>query len=146
MNVCSKLKAGADLSAHIDQISATALASDGDSTISVKYTYNRSTSSSYHSSMPLTHLTTALNGYCAKLTGTALDAVRSDPNVEYVQQDHIFASDDNSTISTTPVFSSDDESTNSTTGPLEERAPSDRGLLTNIYVVGKTRRYAGCLY
>ena len=101
--------------------------------------------------MPLTLLTTALNGYCAKLTGTALEAVRSDPNVEYVQQDHIFASDDNSTISTTPVFSSDGESTNSTTGAFEERriirlAPSDRGLLTNIYVVGETRPYARWLY
>jgi hypothetical protein len=63
--------------------------------------YNISPSSSHRSFMPLTHLTTALNGYAAKLTGVALDAVRSDPNVEFIEQDAMFSSDDDSTISTT---------------------------------------------
>jgi hypothetical protein len=75
MNACSSLKAGADLSAHIDQISDTTLASNGDSTISSKYMYNISPSSSHRSFMPLTHLTTALNGYAAKLTSVAFGLI-----------------------------------------------------------------------
>jgi hypothetical protein len=38
-------------------------------------------------------MTTALNGYCAKLTGAALDAVRSDPNVDYLSEESFMSID-----------------------------------------------------
>jgi hypothetical protein len=76
----------------------------------------------------------ALNGYCAKLTGTALDAVRSDPDVEYMAEDSIVLIDDESTLSLT-------------NGPavraLAGVDPSivrteNLGQGVDIYVVGKT--------
>ena len=36
-------------------------------------------------------MTTALNGYSAKLTGPALDAVLADTNVAYVTEDAIYS-------------------------------------------------------
>ena len=34
-------------------------------------------------------MTTAFNGYCAKLTGAALDSVLSDPNVDHIEEEGI---------------------------------------------------------
>lgn len=47
MNVCSVLKTGVDLSAHIGNISNSILSFDGDNTFSVKYTYNTSESAAH---------------------------------------------------------------------------------------------------
>jgi hypothetical protein len=51
--VRSFLKAGADLSAHIEQISNVALGFNDNNTISVRYTYNKSESVLDYSSMLL---------------------------------------------------------------------------------------------
>jgi hypothetical protein len=49
LNVHSVLKAGANVSAHIEDISNAALASDGNNTINVKYTYKTSESAAHRS-------------------------------------------------------------------------------------------------
>jgi hypothetical protein len=76
----------------------------------------------------------ALNGYCAKLTGTALDAVRSDPDVEYMAEDSIISIDEESTLSLT-------------TGPAVRalagvdpsiRRAENLGEGVDIYVIGET--------
>jgi hypothetical protein len=133
MNVLSVLKAGVDLSAHIENFSNASLAFDGDNTFSIEYTYNISESAARRSSITLTHVTTALNGYSAKFTGAALDAVRSDPSVEYVMKDSIVSTDSKSTRSRT---------TGSAARALVDRGirrPSSAlGLGVEIYVLGET--------
>jgi Peptidase inhibitor I9 len=141
MYVRSSLKAGTDLSAHIEQISNIALGFDGDNTISVRYTYNTSESVSHRSSYAADPIMTiALNGYCAKLTGAALDAVRSDPSVEYVEEESILSID----YDYEPFHSP-------TTGPagrtLVDRlfprwTPRDLGAGIDIYVLGEAAPYA----
>jgi hypothetical protein len=136
MNVRSVLKAGVDLSTHIEKISNATLVFNGNNTFSVKYIYNTSESATHRSSMPLTHVP-ALNGYSAKLTGAALDAVRSDPNVKYLTEDSIVSID--STSGPSP-----------TTGPAARalvnrgtrRPSSTLGLGVDIYVLGETIAYA----
>jgi hypothetical protein len=90
--------------------------------------------------MSLTHLTTALNGYAAKLTGVALDAVQSDPNVEYIEQDAMFSSDDDSTLSTTGPA-------NPPPGNISQPKPKighyDHGFRVDIFVLGETCLCAG---
>jgi hypothetical protein len=84
---------------------------------------------------------TALNGYCAKLTGAVLDAVRSDPNVRSIKQDYIFSIDYESTDSPTtdpaPRAIADFDPTIRRDG-----IPGSRGQGIDIFVVGKTRFYA----
>ena len=95
--------------------------------------------------MPLTQTRKALNGYCAKLAGTALDAVRSDPTVEYMEEDSILSIDEDSTFSLTT-----DPATRALDGvrPSIHRAANsdDRNSLgrgVDIYVLGETHSYAG---
>jgi hypothetical protein len=46
-------------------------------------------------------MTTALNGYSAKLTGAALEAVLSDPNVDYLSENSVIHIDRGSSRSQT---------------------------------------------
>jgi peptidase inhibitor I9 len=141
----SILKPGVDLSAHIDKVSNAALSFNGTNTINVKYTYNTSESTARRSFMPLTQTGKALNGYCAKLTGAALDAVRSDPTVEYMEEDSILLIDEESTrsLTTDPGARALDG-----VGPSIRRAGNSDdeyslGKGVDIYVVGETHSYAG---
>jgi hypothetical protein len=56
MYVRRSLNAGADLSAHIQQMSNAVLGFDGNNTFIVKYTYNAIESATHRSSMSLTRL------------------------------------------------------------------------------------------
>jgi hypothetical protein len=83
----------------------------------------------------------ALNGYCAKLTGAVLDAVRSDPNVKRIKQDYIFSIDYDSTDSPTT-----DPAPRALANfdPIMRRAgiPGSLGQGIDIYVIGETRLHA----
>jgi hypothetical protein len=83
-------------------------------------------------------MTTALNGYCAKLTGVALDAVRSDPNVEYVKEESILSMDYE------PIRSPTTAPTSRTLLDRFFRHPrnNDLGQGVDIYVVGETCTYS----
>ena len=87
-------------------------------------------------------MTTALNGYCASLTAAALDAVRSDPNVEYVTEDSVVSVDYESihfpTTDPAARALTDVDSSIRRPGTAE-----NLGQGVNIYVVGETRRYSG---
>jgi hypothetical protein len=67
------------------------------------------------------------------LTGVALDAVRSDPNVEFIEQDAIFSGDDDSTISTTGPA-------DPPPGNISQANPKidDFGSNVDIFVLGET--------
>jgi hypothetical protein len=84
--------------------------------------------------MPLTDMTTALNGYSAKLTGAALDAVVSDPNVKYVAEDSMISIDSTSNHSCTdvPVARAFDDR------DIRRDSSSDLGTGVDIYVLGET--------
>ena len=85
-------------------------------------------------------MTTALNGYCAKLTGTALDAVRSDPNVDHIEEDGIVS------IEYEPIGT---PTTVDPAGPdhagLLYRTPTDLGNGVDVYVLGETLPYVAWL-
>ena len=85
-------------------------------------------------------MTTALNGYCAKLTGAALDAVHSDPNVDHIEEDGIVS------IEYEPI------GTPTTVDPVgpdhigrSKPTPTDLGKGVDIYVLGETLPYAAWL-
>jgi hypothetical protein len=90
----------------------------------------------------------ALNGYSAKLTGAALDAVLADPNVAYVVEDAIASINYKSTRSRTTgpatpsppiaVVDAFGRRTTTTTNGTD-------GLGVDIYGIGKNHPYAECL-
>jgi hypothetical protein len=84
--------------------------------------------------MPLTDMTTALNGYSAKLTGAALDAVVSDPDVKYLTEDSVISADStpNSSLTGVPVARDFDD------GGIRRESSSDLGVGVDIYVLGET--------
>ena len=86
-------------------------------------------------------MTTALNGYSAKLTGAALDAVLADPSVAYVVEDAIASINYKSARSSTtglPVAVVDAFGRRTTT-PTN----GTDGMGVDVYGIGETRHYAG---
>ena len=140
---CSILKPGVDLSAHIDRVSA--LSFNGTSTINVRHTYNTSESSARRSFMPLTQTKKALNGYCAKLTGAVLDAVRSDPTVKYMEEDSILSIDQEPTfaLTTDPAARALDGVGSSIYRTSNSDDENGLGEGVDIYILGETHSYAG---
>jgi hypothetical protein len=91
-------------------------------------------------------MTTALNGYSAKLTGAALDAVLADPNVAYVVEDAIasinYKSTRSPTLTPAPPLAVVDAFGRRTTTPTN----GTDGAGVDIYGIGDTRPSAGWLY
>jgi hypothetical protein len=82
-------------------------------------------------------MTTALNGYCARLTGAALDAVLSDPDVDHIEEDSILS------IEYEPIgtpTTADPVGPDHTGPPCP--TPTDLGNGVDIYVLGETIPYA----
>jgi hypothetical protein len=84
-------------------------------------------------------MTTALNGYCAKLTGAALDAVLSDPNVDHIEEDG------NASVKYETIGTPTTVDPVGPVGPDHAGPPCpdhDNGGGVDIYVLGETLPYA----
>ena len=93
-------------------------------------------------------MTTALNGYSAKLTGAALDTVLADPNVAYVAEDATTSFHDEPSYSPTAGPATRDLPAvdafgRRATTPINGTSYLGQGV--DIYMLGDTHPYAGCL-
>jgi len=84
-------------------------------------------------------MTTALNGYSAKLTGAALDAVLADPSVDYVTEDSIYSINNVSTGSPTTGPASRARAVVDEVGRRD--GPNGQGV--DVYILGETLLYTG---
>ena len=89
-------------------------------------------------------MTTALNGYCAKLTGAALDAVHSDPNVDHIEEDGIVSIEYEPIGTPTTVDPVDPVGPDHRGPPCP--TPTDLGNGVDIYVLGETLPYVAWLH
>jgi Peptidase inhibitor I9 len=122
------------------------------STVTIPSLSNTHTPKVRHFAPSFIHATdpiTALNGYSAKLTGAALDAVLADPNVAYVVEDAIASINYKSARSPTtgpatpaPPLAVVDAFGRRTTTPTN----GTDGAGVDIYGIGDARPSAGWLY
>ena len=87
LTACSVLKKGSNQAAHISSISNAFSVLDTLNTALVKHKYGRGSWPGPNRSILQPFL--AINGYSAKITGSALQRVASNPDVDYIVPDHI---------------------------------------------------------
>jgi hypothetical protein len=91
-----------------------------------------------HGRLP-TDVITALNGYSAKLTGAALEAVLSDPNVDFLTEDSV------TYINRAPNHSQTNDTADSVPAK-RDNFPNIYGEGVDIYIIGEIHPYSVLLY